>query len=363
MPVLRIRFKQLYRTLLLAAAGLLAIGCDRTHDIQVPRQITGETHPQKPAPVPEETNEQQSDQLNISFLNVAPGNCIIMTTPAGKHILIDAGPAGSAQDIQTHLEDLHITKLDYVIVTSPTEEHAGCLPSLINGMSTGQVLTSGVDSPVQAKIREAAASSGAKLSTLRSGSLFAFDDQVSISVIAPAEQFTRPPAPDANWYDNHSLVFKLHFGKVDLLFTGDAGRDERQWMYDNAVNLHAALVSGLHHGDSAVGDLDFIHRITPSMAFIMCQPRNRQHYPHRETLDAFQACMVRFFRTDLQGTIDIHVQREGGISVLPARAATEHDMSLPGSEYNGSGDPDPIQLNNPVDQGNGVKNPGSDLLH
>lgn len=298
-----------------------------------------------------DTPENKTDSLIANYLNLGVGNCILLTTPSGKHVMIDAAPAGSEQDLLAHLQQAEIATLDYVIVTCPTGDHIGCLPALLGGMTYGEVLTPGCSSPLMDALEHTVHAGGRKIKTIRAGSVVPLDDNISLEVLAPDKSLSTPTHPTQDWYDNHSLVFRIRYNKAVLLFTGDMGTEERNWLYSEGANLHAAILSGLHHGDRRIADIDFVHTVVPLVAIIMCRQGNKEGYPHRETLDVMNSTMSKLYRTDVQKEIVVHVRPEGQISVTSARPASDHEMSLAGSEVKGElDDYAPVHLDNPTQE-------------
>ena len=60
-------------------------------------------------------------KLTVSYIDVGQGDSILIQTPGGKNILIDAGNNGDATTIVTYLKAQNISRLDYVIATHSHE--------------------------------------------------------------------------------------------------------------------------------------------------------------------------------------------------------------------------------------------------
>ena len=56
-------------------------------------------------------------KLKVSYIDVGQGDSILIQTPGGKNVLIDAGNNGDATTIVTYLKAQNISRLDYVIAT------------------------------------------------------------------------------------------------------------------------------------------------------------------------------------------------------------------------------------------------------
>ncbi len=335
--------KKLLRGALYAGLACLALaGCDDRETVNIPTSKgTGPVKPTKVANVDDAT-----PMLAVDYLTVQGGNCIVITTPSGKHMLIDAGPQGTEQSIIARLQEIGVQKLNWVIVSTPDSEHIGSLEKLAAGMPFGEVYSAGYVTPILDRVMKAAHKTGPS-SVLRAGSSFKLDEGITLETLAPGEEDKMPSQASSEWLGNHALVFRIRYNKASLLFTGTIGREERQWMRAQATDMHANVVSGLRHGDKTVADVDFVHEITPQIGVYMCDIKNANGYPHRDALDAMTTTMTKLYRTDVQHGINLKVDAEGRFYVLASRPATDHELALAGNDIKRDlEDPKPVKLKN-----------------
>ena len=77
-----------------------------------------------------ETSVDKLQNLTIRFLDVGQGDCIFITCPAGKNMLIDAGEHKENRDVI----DKYLTNggkkvtLDYCVATHPDSDHIDNMP-------------------------------------------------------------------------------------------------------------------------------------------------------------------------------------------------------------------------------------------
>ena len=140
-----------------------------------------------------------------------------------------------------------------------------------------------------------------------------------------------PAHPDDDWYADHTLIFRLKYNTVKMLFTGEIGQDERMALIQNTPDLRSSIVSGLNHGDKRIADTEFINKIAPYIVILSNVPHNSHGYPHREALDNFKTALTNVYRTDLQGEIDIQLTDKGRASINATTPATEGEMGHAGS--------------------------------
>jgi competence protein ComEC len=324
------------------AAGWLLPGCDDREDVKIPSaKGTGPAKVLKSA-----TGEDNVPMLVVDYLTVQGGNCIVITTPGGKHMMIDGGAPGTEQSIIARLQEVGVQKLDWLIVTCADSAHMGSLPKLAAGMPIGEVYTPGFSSRLVNQLLQATHKK-AITASLRAGSSFKMEEGITLEALAPGEDDVMPQNPSQSWLENHSVVLRVRYNKASLLFTGSMGKAEKSWMHEQAVDVHADIVSGLRHGDKEVADVDFVHEITPKIAVLMCDLKNHDGYPHRDALDAMTTTMTKLYRTDVQHGINLRLDGEGRIYVLASRPATDHEMGLAGGDIKRDlEDPKPVKLKN-----------------
>src|SRR5207253_5940924 len=101
-------------------------------------------------------------ELQVHVLDVGPieGDSILIISPTGRSVLIDAGDAGKGKPILDALKRYKIDKLDYFIATHPHPDHIGGADEVMNAVKVGTVIDNGVD--LSAAPPQSAANTNAK---------------------------------------------------------------------------------------------------------------------------------------------------------------------------------------------------------
>src|ERR1700704_1801458 len=88
-----------------------------------------------------------SGELQVHVLDVGPieGDSILIISPAGKSVLIDAGDAGKGKVVLDALKRYKVERLDYFIATHPHPDHIGGADEVLNGIKVANVIDNGVD--------------------------------------------------------------------------------------------------------------------------------------------------------------------------------------------------------------------------
>ncbi|MDW8227334.1 MAG: ComEC/Rec2 family competence protein [Anaerolineales bacterium] len=83
-------------------------------------------------------------RLHLTFLNVGSADAVLLTTPGGRHILINGGPSPSllASSLGRRLSPLN-RSLDWLIVAAPQEEQVAALSTVLERFPAQNVLWAG----------------------------------------------------------------------------------------------------------------------------------------------------------------------------------------------------------------------------
>src|SRR6266581_3395393 len=86
-------------------------------------------------------------ELQVHVLDVGPieGDSILIISPAGKSVLIDAGDKGKGKVVLEALKRYKVEHLDYFIATHPHPDHIGGADEVITAVKVGTVIDNGVD--------------------------------------------------------------------------------------------------------------------------------------------------------------------------------------------------------------------------
>ncbi len=237
---------------------------------------------------------RDSGELRVDFLNIGQGDAILVTTPAGKQILVDGGPSGIVLARQLSGVMPHWDRsLDLVILSHPQEDHLGGLPELFDRFEVAEVAWTGHEnrSLTYRAFHERLDGSRRVLSA---GDSFEFDGLV-VDVLWPLAGVSRSNLNDL------SVVLRLTFGEVVLLLSGDIEAPaQRQLMSETSVRADVLKVP--HHG-SKTSAPEFLAAVGASVAVIQAGEGNRFGHPHDEVIGALAG--VRLLRNDEDGRVTL----------------------------------------------------------
>jgi glyoxylase-like metal-dependent hydrolase (beta-lactamase superfamily II) len=85
-------------------------------------------------------------ELQVHILDVGPvnGDSILIISPAGKTVLVDAGDAGKGKVVLDALKRYNVQQIDYLIATHPHPDHMGAIDEVIKGTKVLNVIDNGL---------------------------------------------------------------------------------------------------------------------------------------------------------------------------------------------------------------------------
>ncbi len=86
-------------------------------------------------------------ELQVHVLDVGPveGDSILIISPGGKTVLIDAGDTGKGKVVLEALKRYNVQQLDYFIATHPHPDHIGGADEVIKATKVLNVIDNGED--------------------------------------------------------------------------------------------------------------------------------------------------------------------------------------------------------------------------
>ena len=236
--------------------------------------------------------------VKVSYIDVGQGDSILIQTPNGKNMLIDAGTNESSDKVTSYLKSLGITQLDIIAGTHPHEDHIGGIDAVINMFKVGKIYMPNVTITTQTfeDVITAIKNKGITVNTPTPGTTVDLDPDVKLEILAP----NSATYDDLN---NYSIVFKLTYGNKSFLFEGDAEALSENEMISKGYNLSADVLKVGHHGSNSSTSDAFLVAVSPKYAVISVGKGNTYGHPTQTTLDKLKKASVTVYRTDVNGTV------------------------------------------------------------
>lgn len=263
-----------------------------------------------------------AESLTIAFLEVGQGDAILVEGPSGRTLLVDGGDSRKVAEevILPHLRRKGITRLDYVLLTHPHQDHVGGLPRVLEEVEVGAVVLSGEVHTNQAYERflTLVKEKGITAIKARAGVELDLGPGVEAQVLAPSEPLLTTGSSVVN---DNSVVVHLGFGEVSVLLLGDIEREGEKRILAGSAVLKAQILKVPHHGGDTSSTAEFLAAVQPEVAIISVGRNNPYGHPQPEVLERLRAGGAEIYRTDQHGTITIAIdgisyrvemERDGG---------------------------------------------------
>jgi competence protein ComEC len=300
-------------------------------------------------------------ELTIRILDVGPinGDSILISSPTGKTVLIDAGDTTKGKAVVEALKRNNIQQLDYFIATHPHPDHIGGAAEVFKAVKVLNVIDNGQPPSVPAELlaatsqksagakkpvkpakptkastltkfyddyKAAVTSSSAHYETARPGTKYDLGGGALLTVLAPSEPFFTKDkmSTGGNEANANSIVARLYYGSFSMLLAGDAEEQTEHRLLTKELDLQSQVIKIGHHGSKYASAGDFLSRVKPEVAIVSCGAWNRYGHPSQAVLDRLKAANVKLYRTDLQGEITITTRgKDGDLTIKTAKETTE----------------------------------------
>lgn len=237
--------------------------------------------------------------LKVHYIDVGQADSILIQTPNGKNMLIDAGNNADGSAIVAYLKKLGVNRVDVLVATHPHEDHIGGMTTVVNSFSIGKIYMPKVTNTTKTytDLIKAISSKGLKIDEAKAGVNIDIDQSLSKLIIV---------APNSKTYDNmndYSAVIRLVYKSTSFLFAGDAAGVSEKEMVSNGISLSADVLKVGHHGSSTSTTSAFLKAVAPKYAVISVGKDNDYGHPNPATISRLDQAKVKIYRTDISGTI------------------------------------------------------------
>ncbi|WP_394886504.1 ComEC/Rec2 family competence protein [Clostridium butyricum] len=238
--------------------------------------------------------------MYVHYINVDQGDAILIQVN-NKNLLIDSGPKSHKKQLVKFLNDLNISKLDYVIATHPHEDHIGNMNTVLNSYKVQSFYAPKVYSYTKSfeQMIDSLKSNNLKINPIKRGcNTINLGFQTNVEVFSPIN----------DTYDNennYSPVIKISFGNNSFLFTGDAEKEIEDKLILLNNDLKADILKVSHHGSSSSTSDSFLNRVSPKYAVISVGKNNIYDHPNDTIISKLNTYNIDILRTDIQNNITL----------------------------------------------------------
>jgi competence protein ComEC len=245
--------------------------------------------------------------LRATILDVGKGDSIVIESPTGRVMVVDAGGLLGRNDdrakrvIGPFLRQRGIRRIDTLLLTHPHQDHIGGAATLIDQFEVGRVVDNGVGdkSGLVERYRKVAVRRGVPVQQAVRGNRLDLDRRVHVQVLHPRRAFPGT----AGSINDTSIVLRVTFGRTALLLTGDAGKAAEDEMRRTRQPLACDVLKVAHHGGRGATTDAFLDAARPAAAVISVNAHNRHGHPDPGVLQRLRDHGAAIWRTDQNGHV------------------------------------------------------------
>ncbi len=256
--------------------------------------------------------------LEVITLDVGQGDAAIVRFPDRKTMLVDGGIQHTFYDekkqreveydvgeriIEPYLDVKGVRELDMVVLTHPDLDHGGGLGYILQNFKVKHILgipDIEIDSSTHERLRSIARTRNIQYS-------FPYRGNIDLTPTATIELLHPIDAASTDLTDDNknddSLVLKLTYGEVDILFTGDIESNAEYRLIESEQYLRSDILKVPHHGSRTSSSARFLDSVQPRYAIFSLGLGNRYQFPHADVVSRYKERNCVQLRTDQLGAI------------------------------------------------------------
>lgn len=238
-------------------------------------------------------------EVEVNFVDVGQGDCAVVVTPHGRCMIFDTGGVREhmfdvgGRVVVPYLKHENIREVDKIFLTHVHEDHAGGAGAVIKNLPVGEIITAGEPRSEYAAVFGIAEEYLPPLRAGHAGETFNVDG-VTVEILF---------APQVGTGNEISNVYRVRYGDVSFLITGDLVKEIEAQILSAGVDVSSTVLKVGHHGSATSSSEEFLRAVNPKCAVICVGYGNSFGHPRAEVLERLESLPTKIFRTDKDGLI------------------------------------------------------------
>ncbi len=245
-------------------------------------------------------------KLEITAIDVGQGDSLLVVSPQGRTMLIDAGgsvgPVHSEFDfgedvVAPYLWSRGLERLDVAVLTHAHRDHIGGLARVLEDFHPAELwVGANPETPELKRLYQAAARAHVEVRRRAAGDALDWGGS-RVQVLSPPRDWQPRPQPR----NDDSLTLLIAYGDTSALLAGDL--EKKMERFVAAESPAADVLKVAHHGSATSTTPELLSAVRPRFAVISAGYRNAFGHPRRVVLERLQQHHIRTYRTDLLGAV------------------------------------------------------------
>ncbi|KSU84021.1 MULTISPECIES: ComEC/Rec2 family competence protein [Fictibacillus] len=238
------------------------------------------------------------EPLKVHFLDVGQADSILIQTPNGKNVLVDAGDENDGPEITRYLQSQGVADIDVLVATHPHHDHIGSMDDVIRNFNVKKIYMPNLpyDTAYYHDLFKIINEKKIPVERAKAGVSFRFGFSVKMEMLAPRSSYYK-------YINDYSAVMKVTHGKNSFLLMADAGMESEKEMLSSKKDVRADVLKIGHHGANTGTTMAFLKAVHAKTAIISVGKNNPYHYPSKEVLYRLARRNMTTYRTDQLGVI------------------------------------------------------------
>ena len=260
--------------------------------------------------------------LEVVTLDVGQGDAAVVKFPDGRAMIVDGGVQLSYYNekkkrqaeydmgervVAPYLDVNGIRELELVVMSHQDIDHGGGLAHILENFEVKRIL--GISEAEDTKYSQTVRDLRAMAEKKELEITFEYAGEIELTPTATLNLLHPIDAASTDLRDtdtnDDSLVMKLSYGEVDILFTGDIEAKAETRLLASGQDLRAEVLKVPHHGSRTSSTVPFIAAVQPKFALFSLGIRNRFGFPNTEVIARYRERECVLLRTDELGAITL----------------------------------------------------------
>ncbi len=244
-------------------------------------------------------------RLHVIILDVGQGDSILIRTPQGRNILVDAGPDPLAACTQIGRRlPFWDRSIDLLVLTQYQSDHtAGALQIMkkydVRCLASPPFYT---DNALSREVLNTAAAKQIRQVALVTGRQIQLGEGLGLAVLNPPTPPFNGTADDIN---NNSLALRLAYKNISFLLTADIEAEAEHRLVMDRADLRSTVLKVAHHGSRSSSSQEFLSIVSPRCAVVSAGAENRFGHPSVEVMQRLKAQPgTKVFTTAINGSVE-----------------------------------------------------------
>jgi competence protein ComEC len=250
---------------------------------------------------------KEDGKLKVVFFDVGQGDAALISSPTGKHYMIDfggrslSGRSQSERSILPFLRAEWISSVDGAFISHMHFDHYAGLEPLLKAGYVAKIYSCGEKTENQTAYSLDSITYHSKIPVERvQQGMKITDDELTMYILSPDAK-SDGIVEDMN---HRSTIIKLVYGNTSFLFLADAEADaEREIVHKYGSFLKSNVVKIAHHGSKSSSIQELVTLTKPAYAVVSVAQGNKFGHPSVNVLERWHKAGAKVLSTAHGGAV------------------------------------------------------------